>query len=107
MFLGAYAWRVLDTGASPRLDHWLTGVEIGIWALFVVDFLIRLGLSTRRWRFLRTHPVELLIVLLPPTRPLRLLRAALLVLGALNRSAVTRARLSVYVGASSLLILFL
>ncbi|WP_067992575.1 potassium channel family protein [Nocardia pseudobrasiliensis] len=107
VFLGVYAWRVLDTGASPTLDTWLTRVEIGIWALFVADFLIRLGLSTRRWRFLRSHPLELLIVLLPPVRPLRLLRAAFLVLDTLNRSALTRARLSVYVGASSLLILFL
>lgn len=107
LFLGAYAWRVLDTGSSPTLDAWLDGIEIGIWLLYVADFLIRLGLSTQRWRFLRTHPLELLIVLLPPVRPLRLLRAALLVLDTLNRSALTRARLSVYVGVSSLLVLFL
>ncbi|MBF6171363.1 potassium channel family protein [Nocardia blacklockiae] len=107
VFLGVYAWHVLDTGASPVLDAWLTGVDIAIWTIFAADFLIRLGLSTRRWRFLRSHPLELLIVLLPPVRPLRLLRAALLVLDTLNRSRLTRARLSVFVGVSSLLVVFL
>ncbi|WP_280271062.1 potassium channel family protein [Nocardia wallacei] len=106
-FLGVYAWHVLDTNASPTLDAWLTGVDIGIWGIFAADFLLRFGLSTHRWRFLRSHPLELLIVLLPPVRPLRLLRAALLVLDTLNRSKLTRARLSVFVGVCSLLVVFL
>lgn len=106
-FLGVYAWHVLDTGASPRLDSWLTGVDILIWTLFAADFAVRLWLSTDRWRFVRRHPLELLIVVLPPFRPLRLLRAALLLLDTLNRTTVTRARLSVFVGASSALILLL
>ncbi|WP_232235997.1 potassium channel family protein [Nocardia sp. BMG51109] len=107
LFLGVYAWHVLDTADSPTLDSWLTGVDIAIWAIFAADFLIRLGLSTRRWQFLRSHPLELLIVLLPPVRPLRLLRAALLVLDTLNRNTLTRTRLAVFVGVSSLLVVFL
>lgn len=107
VFLGTYAWQVLDTAASPVLDRWLTAADITIWALFAGDYLVRLVLSTRRRHFLRTHLAELLIVLLPPARPLRLLRAGLLVLDALNRARLTRARLSVFVGVSSLLILFL
>ncbi|MFC9440012.1 potassium channel family protein [Nocardia sp. NPDC057030] len=108
LFLGVYAWFVLDTGASPQLDAWLERVDVVIWALFAGDFLMRFGLSTRRWQFLRTHPVELLIVLVPPFRPLRLVRAAVLVLGTLNRHTLThRTRLSVFVGSSSVLILFL
>ncbi|MEU8896889.1 potassium channel family protein [Nocardia sp. NPDC048505] len=107
LFLGVYAWHVLDTGASPTLDTWLTRVDIAIWVLFAADFTIRVWLSGNRWRFLRSHPVELLIVLLPPFRPLRLLRAALLLLDTLNRSTLTRARMAVFVGASSLLTLTL
>ncbi|MEU7142968.1 ion channel [Nocardia sp. NPDC046473] len=108
LFLGVYAWFVLDTGASPQLDAWLERVDVVIWALFAADFLMRFGLSTRRWQFLRTHPVELLIVLVPPFRPLRLVRAAVLVLGTLNRHTLThRTRLAVFVGTSSVLILFL
>ncbi|MEV0293270.1 ion channel [Nocardia sp. NPDC050710] len=107
LFLGVYAWHVLDTGASPRLDAWLTRIDVLIWVLFAVDFATRLWLSGNRWRFVRTHPVDLLIVVLPPFRPLRLLRAAMLVLGTLNRNTATRARLSVVVGASSVLVLVL
>ncbi|WP_405167214.1 potassium channel family protein [Nocardia sp. NBC_01499] len=108
LFLGVYAWFVLDTGASPQLDAWLGRVDVVIWGLFAVDFLMRFGLSTRRWDFLRTHPLELLIVIVPPFRPLRLVRAAVLVLGTLNRHTLTRrTRLSVFVGASSALIMFL
>ncbi|MEV6273873.1 potassium channel family protein [Nocardia sp. NPDC051832] len=106
-FLGVYAWHVLDTGVSPVLDSWLARVDIAIWTLFAADFAIRVWLSGDRWRFLRTHPVELLIVLLPPFRPLRLLRAALLLLDTLNRSTRTRARMAIFVGASSLLTLLL
>lgn len=107
LFVGVYAWQVLDTGASPHLDAWLTAVDAGIWVAFALDFAIRLWLSTDRWRFVRKRPVELLIVLLPPFRPLRLLRAALLMIDSLNRSRVTRARLAIFVGASSLLIMLL
>ncbi|MET7768648.1 ion channel [Nocardia sp. NPDC005366] len=107
LFLGVYAWQVLDTGASPRLDSWLTRVDVAIWVTFALDFVARLWLSGNRWRFLRTHPVDLLIVVLPPFRPLRLLRAAVLVIGTLNRNTTTRARLAVFVGASSILVLVL
>ncbi|WP_433680909.1 potassium channel family protein [Nocardia sp. CA-119907] len=107
LFIGVYAWHVLDTGASPRLDAWLERVDIMIWAVFAADFAVRMWLSTDRWRFVRTHPLELLIVLLPPFRPVRLLRAALLVLDTLNRNRVTRARLAIFVGTSSALTLVL
>ncbi|MGW4770112.1 potassium channel family protein [Nocardia sp. NPDC004278] len=107
LFIGVYAWHVLDTGASPQLDAWLERVDILIWAVFAADFGIRIWLSTDRWRFVRTHPLELLIVLLPPFRPVRLLRAALLVLDTLNRNRVTRARLAIFVGTSSALTLVL
>ncbi|WP_280422694.1 potassium channel family protein [Nocardia carnea] len=106
-FLGTYAWQVLDTAPSPTLDGWLTAADIAIWFLFAGDYLIRVVLAGNRRHFLRTHLTELLIVLLPPARPLRLLRAGLLVLDAVNRARLTRARLSVFVGVSSLLILFL
>ncbi|WP_067646691.1 potassium channel family protein [Nocardia harenae] len=107
LFLGVYAWYVLDTGASPQLDTWLARVDLVIWAAFAADFVIRIALSRDRWRFVRTHPLELLIVLVPPFRPLRLVRAALLMLGTLNRARLTRFRLSIFVGTSSILVILL
>jgi voltage-gated potassium channel len=45
-----------------------------IWALFAVDLAIRVWLAERRLRYLLTHPVDVLVVLLPALRPLRVLR---------------------------------
>ncbi|MFD5178495.1 potassium channel family protein [Nocardia sp. NPDC058379] len=107
LFLLLYAWRVLDTDASPTLDACLVWADIGIWAVFAVDFAVRLRLSTDRRRFVRKHPLDLLVVLVPPFRPLRLVRAALLLLDTLNRATHPRTRLVTFVGTSSLLILLL
>lgn len=107
LFLLLYAWRVLDTDASPTLDSGLLWADIGIWAVFAVDFAVRLRLSTDRVRFVRKHPLDLLVVLVPPFRPLRLVRAALLLLDTLNRATKPRTRLVTFVASSSLLILLL
>ncbi|MFD6391337.1 potassium channel family protein [Nocardia sp. NPDC060259] len=107
LFLLLYAWRVLDTDASPTLDSGLLWADIGIWAVFAVDFAVRLRLSTNRARFVRKHPLDLLVVLVPPFRPLRLVRAALLLLDTLNRATKPRTRLVTFVATSSLLILLL
>ncbi|MFI6867050.1 potassium channel family protein [Nocardia sp. NPDC050406] len=107
LFLATYSWRVLDTGASPRVDFLLTAFDVLIWLLFATDFAVRCWLSTHRWHFVRTHPIELLIALLPPLRPLRLMRAAMVVLDTLNRHTFSRMRLSVFVGTSSALVIYL
>ncbi|MEV0333034.1 potassium channel family protein [Nocardia sp. NPDC050717] len=107
VFLVLYAWRVLDTDVSPHLDAALVWADIAIWAIFAVDFAVRLRLSTDRLRFVRKHPLDLLVVLVPPFRPLRLVRAALLLLDSLNRATKPRTRLVSFVATSSLLILLL
>ena len=45
-----------------------------IWAAFAVDLAIRAWLTERRLRYLLTHPIDVLMVLLPALRPLRVLR---------------------------------
>ncbi len=47
-----------------------------IWAAFVVEYVVRLILSEKRWRFVRQHWPNLLIILLPFLRPLRVVRSA-------------------------------
>jgi voltage-gated potassium channel len=47
-----------------------------IWAAFAVEYLVRLVLSQPRWRFVRRHWADLLIVVLPFLRPLRVVRSA-------------------------------
>lgn len=45
-----------------------------IWLIFTVDYLIMFTLAKRKFAFVRSHPVELLLVLIPHLRPLRALR---------------------------------
>ncbi|MFJ9366936.1 potassium channel family protein [Nocardia sp. NPDC101769] len=108
-FLVSYVWQVLDHGRTPSLDAWLTRVDIAIWLLFSADFLFRLRISTDRRRFLRNNWLDLSIVLVPPLRPLRLLRAALLIIDAVDRHTrfQARVRLTMFVGVSSVLLVLL
>jgi voltage-gated potassium channel len=68
----------------------------------------RLALSEDRGQFLRTHPVDVAMVVLPILRPLQLLRL-LMLLKALNRYAGNslRGRVGIYLAASVTIIVFI
>jgi voltage-gated potassium channel len=69
-----------------------------IWALFAVDYGVRLGLVPDRLTFVRTHLFDLAVVALPFLRPLRALRA-LRGLGELRALRLLQAsRLAAFVG---------
>jgi voltage-gated potassium channel len=69
-----------------------------IWAVFAVDYGVRLGLAPDRLIFVRTHLFDLAVVLLPFLRPLRALRA-LRGLGELRGLRLLQAsRLAAFVG---------
>ena len=80
-----------------------------IWAVFVADYATRLYLARRRWHFVRTHPLDLLVVIVPTARPLRLLKLARLgaVVGILaSRSKrTTHVRVAIAVTGSALVLL--
>ena len=105
LFIVVYAVPIL----RPELTaSWRRACEIAnlvIWGLFVVDYLVRLVLSHARWAFVRAHLFDLIVLLLPLLRPLRMLRlvTALLVL---NRRTErwTRGRLAIYVGGTTVLL---
>ncbi|MFI1918567.1 potassium channel family protein [Nocardia sp. NPDC020380] len=109
VFLVSYVWQVLDHGRTRGLDSWLTRVDLTIWVLFCLDFLLRLRFSEDRRRFLRKNWLDLVILMLPPLRPLRLARAALLIMDAVDRHTrlQARVRLTVFVGVSSVLLILL
>jgi voltage-gated potassium channel len=46
-----------------------------IWVAFAVDYLALLYLANSRWRYVRTHPLDLVIVVVPFLRPVRAVRA--------------------------------
>ncbi len=107
VFLAGYAVPILRPDlASP----WLTICEFVTWvawALFVVDYGVRLALSRDRAAFVRRNLFDLAVVALPLLRPLRLLRLVVL-LSVLNRYAggSLRGRVAVYVSGATLLVLF-
>ncbi|WP_433371897.1 potassium channel family protein [Actinoplanes sp. CA-142083] len=105
LFIAVYAWPILDPGMHPLWRHLCEAVDIAIWVLFCIEYLIRLTLARQKRRFVRTHWFDLAVLVLPVLRPLRALRL-LNALRVINRHAVawTRGRLAVYVIAATILI---
>ncbi len=102
-FLVAYAIPILRPGTP---GPWALIVTL-TWVTFGIDYAARLGLSHDRWTFVRTHPLDLLVVALPLLRPLRLLRLITL-LSVLNRYAgggALRGRVVLYLVGSTVLLL--
>jgi len=63
---------------SGALERWFLIGDIIIWVVFAVDLAVRVWLAENRRRFLLAHWAEVLIVIVPVFRPLRLLRLLLL-----------------------------
>lgn len=108
VFVAAYAWPILDPSLADGLVLLCGAVVWGTWALLVVDLAARLTLSEDRRQFLRTHPLDVAMVVLPILRPLQLLRL-LMLLKALNRYAGNslRGRVGIYLTASVAIIVFI
>lgn len=107
LFLAAYAWPVLHPGLSRG---WVVACAVVTWvvyAVFLVDYLVRLRLADDRGRWFVRHLLDLVILALPLLRPLRLLRLITL-LQVLNRTASgsLRGRVALYVSGGSVLLWF-
>ncbi|MCY3572369.1 MAG: potassium channel family protein [Chloroflexi bacterium] len=63
---------------SDAVERWFLIGDIVIWVFFAVDLAVRIWLAENRRRFLLAHWAEVLIVIVPVFRPLRLLRLLLL-----------------------------
>ena len=103
-FLVAWSWPILDPEIAPTWRHFCWAITWVAWAVFAVDYVVRLVLADDRRRFVRRHLLDLAVVVLPILRPLRLLRLITL-LTVLNRRAGNslRGRVVTYVvGATSL-----
>ena len=66
-------------GVSTEVVDNATLVEYFIVATFAAELLVKLAVASDRVRFLRTHWIDVLIVVVPFLRPLRVLRVARLV----------------------------
>lgn len=74
LFLVVYAVPIIATDLPVWAQRMCEVASWAVWALFTLDFLWRFRLADGRLRFVRTHVPELLTVVLPMLRPLRVLR---------------------------------
>lgn len=107
IFLVAYAIPILHVDASPTVLAWCSAIGWATWALFAVDYVMRFRAASDKGSWFVRHLIDLVIIILPMFRQLRLLRM-LTVLLAINRHAAVglRGRTSAYLLCGSLLLCF-
>ncbi|MFE5308842.1 potassium channel family protein [Isoptericola sp. NPDC056573] len=107
LFLVAYAIPIARPDVSPDVRA-VCSVVLGVtWLLFVLDYVVRTRLAPHPWRYVRRHPLELAVVVLPVLRPLLLVSVvvrlnrvnAVRLRGRVVRFAVAGTALLVVVGA--------
>ena len=105
VFLAVYSAEVL-TDSGEEGGH--EAVLDCCWALFAVDFAVRLATAPRRWHWLRHNMLDFASVALPALRPLRLVRI-LAAFRVFQRRAETtfRGRLVLYTGGLSVLLVWM
>lgn len=72
LFLACYAVRVLDHDRDPLLGDIATIALLAIWALFAVDYAVRLALSGQGAHFVTSHWLDTVVLILPLLRPVRI-----------------------------------
>ena len=107
VFLGAYAWPILDPDLSSGLQTTCSVIGWAVWVLFAVDYVARVAGADDRVSWIVRHPLEIVVLVLPMLRPLRVLRLVML-LRVLNRTAAgnLRGRVAIYVSVGACLIAF-
>ena len=89
LFLVALFTRWLLDGrpAEGALRRLSTDLGYAVWVAFAVDYLVRLRLSVPRGEFVRTHKLDLLMVLLPF---LRILRVVIIIVKSVRQISTQR-----------------
>lgn len=106
VFLIAYALPIAWPTVNPTIASACSLVVWMTWALFAVDYFIRLLLTDDHGDFVKHNLLDLAVVILPIIRPLRLLRLVAL-LSVLNRtgSRGLRGRVVAYAAGGTVLLL--
>lgn len=74
LFLGGYAVLVLAHDADPVLWNLALALTLLMWLMFALDYAVRLKLSGEGPRFVRTHWLDTVVLVLPLLRLLRVVR---------------------------------
>ncbi|MET1065437.1 MAG: ion channel [Arthrobacter sp.] len=106
LFLAAYSILIIVEPPDPYAAVLIT-VIWSTWAAFGVNYLVKLFQAPRPGRWFIRHPLELLMVVLPVVRPLRLLRPFALrqVMDRAPGTAI-RTRFLAYVIASAIILIY-
>lgn len=97
VYLGLYALEVLGDFSTPLLWDFFLISDI-IWAIFIIDFVIRFSLSPDKKKFLRSNVIEIISLILPAFRSLRMFRV-IIAIGFLTRVAQSlQGRINIYLG---------
>lgn len=73
-YLGIFSVQVLATSLSADQQGLLVVLSNAIWLVFVVDLVVRVVLAPRRIDYLLRHPIDVIAVVIPAFRALRVLR---------------------------------
>lgn len=106
VFLIAYTVQILRdvSGELWQLTLWLVSLS---YLAFIVDYVVRLAMARPRLVWVRSHLLDLGVVLLPVLRPVRLLDAfARLPMFTMSPAASLRSRLLIYGSGSALLLVW-
>jgi len=69
LLVGPWLW-----GLSPEDEAVFVVLGNFIWALFAIDLIVKVVVAPHRWAYLKRHWLEVLIVVVPFFRPLRIVR---------------------------------
>ena len=76
VFLIVWSTRIIFFVSLPPVVRNILLVAQGwIWVVFLVDIIIRAVISKKSWRYLWTHPIDVIAVAVPAARPLKVLTA--------------------------------
>lgn len=111
LFLVVWTLGTIDPNLPDPVPVLLTSLNGLIWLAFVIDLVVRVTIARSSWRFLLKHPIDILAVLYPPLRPLKILAVftngskVLRGRGALNatRAVALSAALLIWIGAVAIL----
>ena len=74
IYVVIYTTQVLWISMPTPVEFVLGIASIVIWLVFIVDLTTRTYLAPRRWHYLAQHPLDVLAVIVPAFRALRVLR---------------------------------
>ena len=105
VYLGLYAFEVLGDQKMVMLFDLILFSDL-IWAIFIVDFVVRFFMHDNKALFLKRNVIELIGLILPFFRAFRMFRVVIAI-GFLARAAQSlQARINIYLGVILPLLVF-